>query len=253
MFSRKIHRAFARLTTPFHTSDLCRTDTRFMNYVPVATLMKCDPPPTYDHVEYPEKRRLKFFPKVPDLTSSTRPAKMARRLFDMRGPELVHNKIQYGDFAIQATGGGKLRWGHLEMIRMTLNRKMDDSRMFAIWRISQPWKSVSKKGQGKRMGSGKGPIDHYVFPVKAGRMIVEVGGKCEFKEVYPFMNQIAKILPFKARVVDREFLEKEKEQEKWIEENNINPFNFKDCIRKNYLGCSTWVSPYDFIFNGKHR
>jgi ribosomal protein L16/L10AE len=33
------------------------------------------------------------------------------------------------------------------------------------------------------MGGGKGPIDHYVTPVKAGRVIVEMGGKCEFAEV----------------------------------------------------------------------
>lgn len=33
------------------------------------------------------------------------------------------------------------------------------------------------------MGGGKGSIDHYVTPVKAGRVIIEVGGYCEFFEV----------------------------------------------------------------------
>jgi len=33
------------------------------------------------------------------------------------------------------------------------------------------------------MGGGKGAIDHYVTPVKAGRIIIEVAGKCEFLEV----------------------------------------------------------------------
>jgi len=33
------------------------------------------------------------------------------------------------------------------------------------------------------MGSGKGSIDHYATPVKAGRVIIEVGGHCEFFEV----------------------------------------------------------------------
>lgn len=33
------------------------------------------------------------------------------------------------------------------------------------------------------MGGGKGSIDHYATPVKAGRVILEVGGHCEFFEV----------------------------------------------------------------------
>jgi hypothetical protein len=38
------------------------------------------------------------------------------------------------------------------------------------------------------MGGGKGPIDHYVTPVKAGRVIIEMGGKCEFVEVSHLFN-----------------------------------------------------------------
>lgn len=32
------------------------------------------------------------------------------------------------------------------------------------------------------MGGGKGAIDHYVTPIKAGRVIIEVGGHCEYFE-----------------------------------------------------------------------
>lgn len=64
-----------------------------------------------------------------------------------------------------------------------IGRKMDITRMFAIWRIPAPWQPLTKKGQGQRMGGGKGAIDHYVTPVKAGRVLLEMGGKCEFIEV----------------------------------------------------------------------
>ena len=50
------------------------------------------------------------------------------------------------------------------------------------------------------MGGGKSAIDHYVTPIKAGRVIVELGGKCEFEEAFPFLNEVAHILPFKAKV-----------------------------------------------------
>lgn len=76
-----------------------------------------------------------------------------------------------------------LHHGHLEMVRMAIARKMNVSKMFAIWRTDAPWKPITKKGQGKRMGGGKGSIDHYVTPIKAERVIIEVGGKCTFEEV----------------------------------------------------------------------
>lgn len=34
------------------------------------------------------------------------------------------------------------------------------------------------------MGGGKGSIDHYAITVKAGRVIIEVGGDCEYFEVH---------------------------------------------------------------------
>lgn len=55
------------------------------------------------------------------------------------------------------------------MLRLAIGRKMDVSRMFAIWRIDSPWQPVTRKGQGQRMGGGKGAIDHYVTPIKAGK------------------------------------------------------------------------------------
>lgn len=54
------------------------------------------------------------------------------------------------------------------MMRLTVGRKIDTDRMFAIWRVDAPWQPITKKGQGQRMGGGKGAIDHYVTPIKAG-------------------------------------------------------------------------------------
>ena len=38
-------------------------------------------------------------------------------------------------------------------------------------------------GTGVRMGGGKGQIDQYVTPVKAGRIIIELAGRLEHEEV----------------------------------------------------------------------
>ena len=52
----------------------------------------------------------------------------------------------------QAIHGGTMKAGHFEMVRNTTNRKLEENRMFAIWRIDPPWKSVTKKGQGNVRG-----------------------------------------------------------------------------------------------------
>lgn len=46
---------------------------------------------------------------------------------------------------LQAQQPGRLRHGHYEMMRLTIGRKMDPNRMFAIWRIDPPWQPVTKK------------------------------------------------------------------------------------------------------------
>lgn len=45
----------------------------------------------------------------------------------------------------QALCGGRLNSGHMEMIRMTINRKMDANKMFAVWRIDPPWQPLTRK------------------------------------------------------------------------------------------------------------
>lgn len=76
------------------------------------------------------------------------------------------------------------------MMRQTINRELDTSRMFAVWRIDPPWYAISKKSQGTRMGGGKGSINHYVTPVKAGRIILEVGGKLQYEEVRRILENV---------------------------------------------------------------
>ena len=76
--------------------------------------------------------------KVPQFPANLRPPKMQKRLRLMRGPETVHDKLLHKQYAIIAMGGGRLKWGHFEMLRLGIGRKMDVNRMFAIWRIDAP-------------------------------------------------------------------------------------------------------------------
>lgn len=190
--------------------------------------------------------------KVPQLPPTLKAPKMTKRLILMRGPERVHNFLRHGQYGIQALGGGRMRHGHFEMLRLSIGRKLDISRMFAIWRVDAPYQPLTKKGQGQRMGGGKGAIDHYVTPVRAGRIIVEVGGKCEFREVRNFLQTYANQLPFKARAVSQEMLEREEKENIEREKSNLNPFTMKYVIQNNFGGIHRYLSPWDHKWFGKY-
>ncbi|XP_015181106.1 PREDICTED: 39S ribosomal protein L16, mitochondrial [Polistes dominula] len=210
------------------------------------------PPEKVKDVEFPERNKLRIMEKVPQYPPSLRPFKMQKRLRLMRGPEPVHNTLLHKQFGIIALGGGRLKYGHFEMIRMTLLRNFEFDDMFAIWRVDPPWQPITKKPQGSRMGGGKGPIDHYVTPVKPDRVIIEVGGNIKFFQVKKVLQDIANKCPFKAMAISQEILDKRAEIQRRNEENNLNPWTWKYIIQNNIGGCHKWISPVDKLWFAKY-
>jgi len=216
-------------------------------------LKKLVMPPTYHGVEYPERSKLRFMEKVPQYPAAMRPPKMKKNLHFMRAPEPFHHSLIHQQYGIVALAPGRLHSGHFEMLRLTLGRKLDTSRMFAIWRVDPPWQPVTKKGQGKRMGGGKGSIDHYVTPVKTGRIIIELGGHVEFAEVKPMLKEVADKLPFKAKAVSKQILEEDRQKEVEDERNNINPFTLEYIIKNAMGGVHHWGTKAERKWFGKYQ
>ncbi|XP_007445493.3 39S ribosomal protein L16, mitochondrial-like [Python bivittatus] len=148
--------------------------------------------------------------------------------------------------------GGYLRWTHFEMMRLSINRHMNSKTMFAVWRVPAPYKPITRKGLGHRMGGGKGAIDHYVSAVKTGRLIVEIGGHCEFAEVKHFLTQVAKKLPFQAQAVSKQTLQEMRDREEERQRNNQNPWTFERIVTANMLGIRKYLSPYDLQYKGRY-
>ncbi|XP_056464483.1 39S ribosomal protein L16, mitochondrial [Gadus chalcogrammus] len=207
-----------------------------------------DVPPDYSDVVLPDKPKLKFLNKVPNFKKAK---KEKKKLRDIQGPAQAANTFTVGSYAIVALGGGYIHWGHIEMIRLTINRKMDVRNTFAKWRINAPYKPITRKGLGQRMGGGKGAIDHYVTPVRCGRLIVEVGGRIELGEVEPILVEVAKKLPFPARVVSRESLAAMHAAQEEKEQNNQNPWTFREVAQGNMLGIRKVLSPLDLHNHGR--
>jgi len=213
-----------------------------------AGLKTYDIPPDFSDVVLPPRPKLKFLDKIPKLKKAK---KEGKRLSDIQGPANAGNDFTTGEYAIVAMGGGFIHWGHIEMIRLTVNRQMDPRTTFARWRVSGPYKPITRKGLGQRMGGGKGAIDHYVTPVRYGRFIVEVGGKVELGEVMPILKVVAQKLPFPAKVVSRaSFAAMQKEQTE-REENNQNPWTYKRIVQGNMLGIRKVLSPNEMKTNGR--
>ncbi|XP_055709888.1 39S ribosomal protein L16, mitochondrial [Phlebotomus papatasi] len=210
-------------------------------------------PIKFDPIEKVDRPKLKIIEKVPQFPPGLRPPKMQKRLRLMRGPELVHNKLIHRQYGILALGGGRLKWNHFEMMRMGIGRQIDVNRMFAIWRVDPPWQPVTKKGQGQRMGGGKGAIDHYVSPIKEGRVIVELGGHLEYPEAYKILQLVCHKLPFKAMVVSQEIMEQREAEEEQKTKSNTNYYTMKYVIQNNFGGCHDWLSPFDHKWFGRYR
>jgi large subunit ribosomal protein L16 len=167
----------------------------------------------------------------------------------MRGPELVHTKLIHKQYGIIALSGGSLKHGHYEMIRTTINRGLGLSdKAFALWRVDPPSKARTSHGMGKKLGGGKGGIDHYIMPIKRGRVIVEVGGHIEFEQVFRKLQQVAEKLPFPAKVVTQKMMEDMEEQEKQIKKQNINKLNWEWCVKNNILNCITYLGRHDLEY-----
>nr|XP_020464904.1 39S ribosomal protein L16, mitochondrial isoform X2 [Monopterus albus] len=240
--------AVGGLTGTCRTHGLLRGPLHSHLKVLAAGLKTFEIPPDYSDVVLPEKPKLKVVNKVPNLKQ---PKKEMRKLRDIQGPAKTGNTFTTGQYAIVAMGGGYLHWGHFEMMRLTINRKMDSHTTFAVWRVREPYKPITRKSLGQRMGGGKGAIDHYVTPVRCGRLIVEVGGKVELAEVEHILIEVAKKLPFPAKVMSRESLATMYEKQAEMEQNNQNPWTFKRIAQGNMLGIRKVLSPFDLCNHGR--
>jgi len=211
------------------------------------------PPNKFENLNMPERYRLPIMPKTPNFWSigGVRPPKQTKELWRMKGEELVNTELQLNQFGIIALNGGMLRHPHFEVMRMGIGRSLKINETFAIYRVEAPYKPITNHGQGKRMGGGKGAISEYGTPVRAGRIIVEVGGNALWSEVQPWLSRIAGKMPFDALAVNKEMLDSIRAEEQKLVETNQNPISFEWLVRNNMLDCQRKLSTYDKIWFGK--
>jgi len=92
----------------------------------------------------------------------------------MRGTAQRGSSIEFGDYALQAVGCGKMTSQVIEAGRIAINRKI--RRGGKIWIRVFPDKPFTKKPAETRMGKGKGSPEGWVAVIKPGKILYELTG-----------------------------------------------------------------------------
>ena len=117
-----------------------------------------------------------------------------------RGMAQSGSKLEFGDFALQAVSSAWITSRQIESARRAIVHHV--RRGGKIWIRVFPDKPVTKKPAETRMGSGKGPMDHWVAVVKRGRVVFELSG-VTFDQAKEAMRLAGHKLPLKTRFVWR--------------------------------------------------
>jgi len=118
----------------------------------------------------------------------------------VRGLARTGCDVDFGDFGLQVTTSGWLTARQIEAARIAMTRYI--KRRGQIWIRIFPDKPITKKPAETRMGKGKGPPDHWVAVVRAGRVLYEMRGVDEVTAKEAFRLAAAK-LPLSTRFTRR--------------------------------------------------
>ena len=113
------------------------------------------------------------------------------------------NKVNYGEFGLQALEPAWITSNQIEAARIAMTRYI--KRGGQVWIKIFPDKPITEKPAETRMGSGKGSPESWVAVVKPGRVMFEIGGVAE-ETAREAMRLASYKLPIKCK-----FIKKEKE------------------------------------------
>ena len=109
--------------------------------------------------------------------------------------------ISFGSFGLKAVTEKWVTSNQIEAGRRAIIRYLRKGGK--LWIRIFPSKVVTKKGQEVPMGGGKGSLDHYVFPVKPGRIIFELEGISE-DNAKEALRKAGDKLPLKTKFVKKQ-------------------------------------------------
>ena len=120
-----------------------------------------------------------------------------------RGLALRGSAVSFGEYALKATGRGRMTARQIEAARRAMTRYI--KRGGKIWIRVFPDKPISKKPLEVRQGKGKGNVEYWVCQIQPGRVLYEMEGVVEDVAREAFRLAAAK-LPFSTAFVKRQVM-----------------------------------------------
>jgi len=117
-----------------------------------------------------------------------------------KGVENRSTKLAFGSYGLKSLGTKWITSRQIEAARRVIIRYLRKGGK--LWIRIFPDKPVTRKGTEVPMGGGKGAVDHYVFPIRPGRIIFELEGIEEEKAKEAFKRAGDK-LPLKTKFIKR--------------------------------------------------
>ncbi len=117
-----------------------------------------------------------------------------------KGIETRGTELAFGTFGLKSLGTKWITARQIEAARRAVIRYLKKGGK--LWVRIFPDKPVTKKGTEVPMGGGKGGVDHYVFPIKPGRILFELEGLKE-EQAREAFEKAADKLPIKTKFIFR--------------------------------------------------
>lgn len=118
-----------------------------------------------------------------------------KRTVETRGTDL-----SFGNFGLQALTASYIDSKQIEAARKAISHFT--KRGGKVWIRIFPDKPITARPPELTMGGGKGAVDHYVFPVKPGRILFEIDGLSD-KIATEALQKAGHKLSVKTRVVQK--------------------------------------------------
>lgn len=115
------------------------------------------------------------------------------RKIETRGTQLA-----FGYFGLQALENAWVDSKQIEAGRRVITHFI--KRGGKVWIRIFPDKPVTKRPPETTLGGGKGDVDHYVFPVRIGRVLFELSG-VEKEVAFEALRRAGHKMPMKTRVI----------------------------------------------------
>jgi len=125
----------------------------------------------------------------------------------MKGHSTRGNLVSFGEYGLRAMESHWITARQIEAVRKVVIRKF--KKFGKLWIRIFPDKPITSKGTEFHMGHGKGDFSHYVYPVKSGRIMFEVGGIDE-KLARELFKKATEKLPIKTKFVIKRGLNENK-------------------------------------------